>query len=436
MKPQDKIRVVKELLKELHRGASVDELKEKFRDIIVSITPFEIPLIEQQLVREGIPIRDILKLCDLHVELFREALASRELEGVPQGHPLDLLVRENEHILKMSEALSLYANALLRAKNRHEAEKHAEALKRIVGDLKKIRIHYRKIQMGIFPYFERRGIIAVPRVLWGREDQVIVKLRKLARLLEEASDPYAERGRLAAEALDVAKEIGELVFRENKILYPASWALLSEGEWAAVKEVFDDIGYLVEVKDEWKPRAEPILPYQVENPVVSREQLEKLPPEMRRVLEAQGLEPDRYKVVGKEDLDLGTGFLTLKELKAVLASLPVEVTYADKNDRVKFYTQSRLHKGFVRTKTIIGRRVEFCHPPRLEELVRKTVDEIKSGERDMAEFWTRQGDRIIRVLIAGVKNGDGEYLGTLEIVEDLTEVVENPEQIKEKIIVL
>ena len=436
MKPQDKIRVVKELLKELHRGASVDELKEKFRDIIASITPFEIPLIEQQLVREGIPIRDILKLCDLHVELFREALASRELEGVPQGHPLDLLVRENEHILKMSEALSLYANALLRAKNRHEAEKHAEALKRIVGNLKKIRIHYRKIQMGIFPYFERRGIIAVPRVLWGREDQVIVKLRKLARLLEEASDPYAERGRLAAEALDVAKEIGELVFRENKILYPASWALLSEGEWAAVKEVFDDIGYLVEVKDEWKPRAEPILPYQVENPVVSREQLEKLPPEMRRVLEAQGLEPDRYKVVGKEDLDLGTGFLTLKELKAVLASLPVEVTYADKNDRVKFYTQSRLHKGFVRTKTIIGRRVEFCHPPRLEELVRKTVDEIKSGERDMAEFWTRQGDRIIRVLIVGVKNGDGEYLGTLEIVEDLTEVVENPEQIKEKIIVL
>ncbi len=436
MKPQDKIRVVKELLKELHRGASVDELKEKFRDVIASITPFEIPLIEQQLVREGIPIRDILKLCDLHVELFREALASRELEGVPQGHPLDLLVRENEHILKMSEALSLYANALLRAKNRDEAEKHAEALKRIVGDLKKIRIHYRKIQMGIFPYFERRGIIAVPRVLWGREDQVIVKLRKLARLLEEASDPYAERGRLAAEALDVAREIGELVFRENKILYPASWALLSEGEWAAVKEVFDDIGYLVEVRDEWEPRAEPILPYQVEDPVVSREQLEKLPPEMRRVLEAQGLEPDRYKVVGKEDLDLGTGFLSLRELKAVLASLPVEVTYADKNDRVKFYTQSKLHKGFVRTKTIIGRRVEFCHPPRLEELVRKTVDEIKSGDRDMAEFWTRQGDRIIRVLIVGVKNGDGEYLGTLEIVEDLTEVVENPEQIKEKIIVL
>jgi len=427
---------VKALLKELHRGASVEELKRKFRDVLVSITPFEIPLIEQQLVRESIPVSEILKLCDLHVELFREALESRELEGVPRGHPLDLLVRENEQILKMSEALSLYANALARSESREEAEKHLEALKRVVGDLKRIRIHYRKIQMGIFPYFERRGIIAVPRVLWGREDQVIVKLRKLAKMLEEARDPYAERGRLAAEALNLAREIGELVFRENKILYPAAWALLSEGEWAAVREVFDDIGYIVEVEDDWRPRAEPILPYQVEDPVVSREQLEKMPPEMRRVIESQGLEPDKYKVVGRDDLDLGTGFLSLRELKAILASLPVEVTYADRNDRVKFYTQSKLHKGFVRTKTIIGRRIEFCHPPRLEELVRKTVDEIKSGMRDVAEFWTRQGDRIIRVLIVGVRSKNGEYLGTLEIVEDLTEVVENTEQVKEKIVVL
>ncbi|MEM2431252.1 MAG: PAS domain-containing protein, partial [Candidatus Bathyarchaeia archaeon] len=116
--------------------------------------------------------------------------------------------------------------------------------------------------------------------------------------------------------------------------------------------------------------------------------------------------------------------------------LPIEITYADANDRVTFFSESALKKGFARTKTIIGRRLEYCHPPRLENFVKNVVNELKSGRADLKEYWTRLGDRIIRVIVVAVKDRDGKYLGTLEMVEDLTEIVNNPEEVKRRIVIL
>lgn len=436
--PRKKVELLKQVLKSIHRGEDVSEIKKKFRELLAQVSPFEIPLIEQELVKEGIPIREILKLCDLHVELFREYLQSRELSGIPKGHPLDILLKENEYILKLGEALSLYANALARSKTTDEALNHIEGLKKTLSELKKTRIHYRKIQMGLFPYLERRGIIAVPRVLWGREDQLLVKIRELHTYTtsREPRELVKEKNRLVEKALEVAREISELVFRENKILYPAVWAMFSEGEWAAIKEVFDDIGYLVDVEHEWKPQAKPVYPYEIAGPVVTKEQLERLPKEMRSIIESRGITPDKYEIRRPRDLDLETGFLSVEEVKEIFNSLPLEITYADNNDRIRYYTHSKLVKGFIRTKTILARRVEFCHPPRLEGLVRKTINELKEGKKPFAEFWTKQGDRILRVLIVPVINKEGEYLGTIEIVEDLTEPILNPDKILRKIMVL
>ncbi|MEL9940957.1 MAG: DUF438 domain-containing protein [Ignisphaera sp.] len=433
-----KAELVKNMLKAIHRGESVEELKKRFGDILKQISPFEIPLIEQQLVGEGISINDILKLCDLHVELFREYLASRELSDVPKGHPVDLLMRENEWILKQAEALGLQSSILLRARDADEALRQLSILMDLASNLRALRSHYRKVQMLIFPYLERRGIIAVPRVLWGREDQIIVKLRKLFDLATKARNSRSlEDVRAVGElGMEIAREIGELVFRENKILFPAVWALFTEGEWAAIYEIANRIGWIVEAKDGvWKPGSKPVLPHELK-PVVEPQQLEKLPQEFKDVVAKMGLKPDDYNIVEENDIDLGTGYLNVEEIKALLKSIPIEITYADKNDRVTLFNESKLLKGFIRTETILGRRIEFCHPPRLEKLVRETVDELKAGKAEYREFWTRQGDRILRVLIVAVKNDRGEYLGTLEIVEDFTDVINNVEEIKKKIVVL
>ncbi|MEM1664572.1 MAG: DUF438 domain-containing protein [Zestosphaera sp.] len=427
-----KIELVKSLLKKLHEGVKPEELSREFSEVLKQVSPFEVVLIEQQLIKEGFRVDDILKLCDLHVQLFREYLISRELRGVPEGHPLDLLLRENELILKWSELLGVYAGATLKTTG-EDLVRILNQLAGVVENLRNLRLHYRKIQMLVFPYLEKRGIIAVPRVLWGREDQVLQKVRELKKLVEEARVKSEIVSEVASKALELSREVSELVFRENKILFPAVWVLLTEGEWAAIGEISEEMGYLVPVTKEWKPSARPVMPYEIV-PEVTKEQVDALPPEFRE-LALKKLEADTYDVRVGSDIELSTGFLSKKELEGILKSLPLELTYADMNDRVKFFTESKLSRGFVRTKTILGRRLLYCHPPRLEGMVRVNVERLKKGE-EYREYWTKQGDRIIRVLVVAVRSESGEYLGTLEIVEDLTEVVKNPDEVMKKLVVL
>ena len=430
LKMNEKKEVIKKILRELHSGVSLEVLKERFQEALKGISPMEIPLIEQELVREGVPIQEIIKLCDLHVALFRDFLVSRELEDVPRGHPLNLLLMENEYLLKKAEALNIYALSLSRATDEDEKKNLINHIRDLINDLRRIRAHYRKIQMLIFPYMEKRGISAVPRVLWAREDEIIVKLRGIVKLLE--SNDYIE---ISKKASEIANGISEIIFRENKILFPALWVLLSEGEWAAINDEANKIGWLVNMDVKWTPMEKPIMPYEVKG-VISEEMLEKLPQEMKIMALTGGVKPDEYELIRPGDLNLKTGFINLDELKSLFQSLPLEVTFADANDRVRFFSEGKFHKGFVRSKTILGRRIEYCHPPRLEAFIKKVLNELKSGTKDYEVFWTKMGDRIIRVMVVALRNDEGKYLGALEIVEDLTEVIENPEEAKRKILVV
>ncbi|MCX8171831.1 MAG: DUF438 domain-containing protein, partial [Candidatus Bathyarchaeota archaeon] len=277
---REKIEVLKSILRELHEGKSIEELRRKFKDALEGVSPFEIPLAEQELLREGIPVSEILRLCDLHLELLRDLLRLSDLRDVPRGHPLDLLLRENERILKLSEALSVYAGALSKA-SLEESVNHLEAIGDIVAELRRFRLHYRKIQMLIFPYLERRGITAVPRVLWGREDQAMFKLRELAALVEKGlHNPGGYAGSVSERAVEVSREISDLIFREEKILFPSVWVLLSEGEWAAIHEAAKKIGYLVPIDAEWSPESNPLLPHEVSGDVTPK-QIERLPQEFK-----------------------------------------------------------------------------------------------------------------------------------------------------------
>ncbi len=432
MKPvnnKEKLEIIKKLLKEITQGADPETLKKKYGEFLAKTSPLEITLLEQQLVAEGIKPEEILKVCDLHVDLFREYLAKQTIQGVPIDHPLDLLLRENTEILKLVEVMSLYSNTVLSTSDPEEKKNRLNNALTILSKLKQyIRLHYRKNQMVLFPYLERRGIYAIPRVLWGREDQALKKIREILQKANKL-DP----DETAKKLLEISNEISDLVFRENKILYPAVWVLLSEGEWAAIHEMNQMLGYIVKTDYKWKPSAEPIYPYMVKG-IITEEQFKKLPEEFKQFL--KDIKPDDYQVIRENDIDLETGFISIDDLKGIFKSLPLEITYADNNDRVRFFTKSQLTGGFPRLKTIIGRKLEYCHPPRLENYVKLNVKQLKESKQLFKEFWTKMGDRIIRVLIVGVRNEKGEYIGTLEVVEDFTDIIKNPENVLKKIIIL
>jgi len=414
---------LKKLLLELHKGKNVNEVKNQFKSLLRSINPLEIPIIEQELIKDGISPWEIVRMCDVHVELFREAVAEREeFKDLLPGHPLHTLLMENEQIVRDSEVLSLYANALVKTKDEGKRKEILDYLRHMIFELAKVGNHYAREEMLIFPYLEKRGITAVPTVLWAKHDEIRFKIRTVRILLTSEIDNWDEFVKELKEKIDdLARALVDMVFREDNILYPTIKELFSEGEWVAIRNEESEIGYYkVTPGDEWKPSAKPILPYQV-SLEVTPEQAQKVPREVQMILKSQKVEKDTYQVEREGDLALESGYLSLKEVNAIFKMLPFDVTFVDKDDRVRFFSRGK-ERIFPRATTVLGRPVKYCHPPRSVGVVEEILKSFKEGQRDVAEFWIQMGGRFVHIRYFAVRDESGEYLGTLEVVQDATEI--------------
>ncbi len=416
-----RVNALKKALKRLHEGVEPSKVKEEIKEVLKGLKPWEIPVVEQELVKEGVKPEDIVALCDAHIELFKDALRGpEELKDVPAGHPLRELLEENEEIVKDAENLTLYARALLSGSDEENLRKYINALSKLTRKLLGIRTHYVKLQMLLYPYLERRGLTAVPRVLWAKEDQILAKVRLLAKRLGER----APKGELARIATDLANALIDMVYRENNILLPTAKALLSEGEWVAIALEAPSLGtYGGREKGgegaEWVPKEPPKWPYELsKEDMISEETLSALPKEVKAVIN----EVDTYSPATEDSLSLSVGYLTLKELNAILRTLPIDISFIDADDRLKYWSPGE--RIFPRTRTVIGRKVDYCHPPKSVHVVRRLIEEFKAGKRDMAEFWIRVNGRLIYIRYYPVRGENGEYLGTLEVVQDVTRIRE------------
>ncbi len=398
---------LKELLEKLQEGENVEKLKRQFKDLLKSIPPLEIPLIEQELMKEGISAEEIANMCDIHVELFRESLAKEMGHDVPAGHPLHTLYMENDKITKDAELLNLYTGNL---------EENIENLKSLAKQLPMIGItHYTREEMLLFPYLERRGITAVPSTLWRKHDECRAKIKLLLNSINQNDIKKIEE-----RAREASKALADMVFRENNILYPTAKEILSEGEWAAIKQQDDEIGYYkIKPSGKWEPKAKPLHPYELEGEITP-EQMSNLPEEVKAILKKKTLEPDRYKTVREGDIKLDTGYLSPDEVDAIFKTIPGGITFIDKNNRVRFF--SGFGRMFKRTTSVLGRPVQFCHPPKSVHMVNKILQEFKEGKRDAAEFWIQVGKKFVYIRYFPVRDNNGEYIGTLEIEQDITEI--------------
>jgi len=412
---------LKEMLKKLHTGEEEEKVKEEFKDVLRSISPLEIPLIEQELVAEGVSAREIARMCDIHVEIFRESVsgAEKEVAKFPSGHPLRTLYEENVEIIKDAEILNLYASSVLKLKG-NALKSTLKTLEGIVRRLKAVGYtHYNREEMIIFPYLERRGLNAVPAVLWRKHDEIRAEMNKLLRLItkgENLSD-------ISSMGQDLSSRLIDMVFRENNILYPTLKVLLSEGEFKAIRMQDDGIGYYkVKPGDEWKSDAKPIMPYEV-RAEITPEQLLSLPQhlieEMKKNMGEVKLKADFKELRREGDIELENGYLLPDEISAMLATMPVDVTFIDSDDRVRFFSGGE--RIFTRTNTILGRPVQLCHPPKSVHIVNKILQAFKSGERDRADFWIDMGGRKILIQYFAVRK-DGRYMGALEFTQDITDI--------------
>jgi len=414
---------LKEMLKKLHSGEEEEKVKEEFKEVLRSISPLEIPLIEQELVAEGVSAREIARMCDIHVEIFRESVsgAEKEVAKFPSGHPLRTLYEENVEIIKDAEILNLYASSVLKLKG-NALKSTLKTLEGIVRRLKAVGYtHYNREEMIIFPYLERRGLNAVPAVLWRKHDEIRAEMNKLLRLItkgENLSD-------ISSMGQDLSSRLIDMVFRENNILYPTLKVLLSDGEFKAIRMLDDEIGYYkVKPRDEWKTDAEPIMPYEVKAELTA-EQLMNLPQhlidEMKEKMGGiERLKADKSELIREGDIELEEGYMLPQEISAMLSTMPVDVTFIDANDRVRFFSGGE--RIFTRTRSVLGRPVQLCHPPKSVHIVNKILQAFKKGERNKADFWIDMRGRKILIQYFAVHDKDGKYMGALEFTQDITDI--------------
>jgi PAS domain S-box-containing protein len=125
----------------------------------------------------------------------------------------------------------------------------------------------------------------------------------------------------------------------------------------------------------------------------------------------------------REMLQFETGSLSEEEIKAIFDILPVDISFVDKDDRVKYFNKAG-ERIFARTKAVIGRKVQLCHPQKSVHIVNSILEAFKAGKKDVAEFWIQMGDQLVHIRYFAVKDKNGRYLGTMEVTQDITDIKE------------
>ena len=372
-------KALKEIIRLAHQGVPVEELKARFREELGELTPLEIAQLEQQLVQEGIPREELARLCDIHISLFQNALEKVQ-PIAPPWHPLTILMEEHRHMLALAQEMKGIGGRLADRPDKGLLAELSEKLKL----LEEADVHYLREENVLFPSLERHGITEPPAIMWLEHDHIRSLRKELRRLIAERPEGFPRR--LAELATALADVFTSHFYKETKILFPTALEVVREDEWTRIREEFDEVGYF--------RVSPPPLPAMVDP--------EPAP-------------------MGGERIRLSTGDFTQEELEAVLNSLPVDITFVDAQDRVRYFNQPK-GRIFLRAKAVLGRTVQNCHPPKSIHIVNRIVEDFKAGRRDVAEFWINMKGRLIYIRYFPVRNERGEYLGTIEVTQDITDI--------------
>lgn len=386
----DKKRMLKELIKQLHAGMSPDEVKEKFKEVLKSVDQKEISQVEEELIKEGMTREEIQKLCDVHLAVFRESL-EKETVVAPPGHPIHILMEEHKMVLKFADELINVAKQIKGTEGFDSIDEEMKQLTHIVEHFKASESHYTREENVLFPYIEKHGVTEPPAIMWMEHDKIREIEKNLYKVIDARKDmnfkDFAKQ--LEEVSLSLADMLSSHFYKENNILFPTALKIIEGTEWTAIRNQFDELGYCC------------FTPESARKPISEKGAPVSKP-------EAEGM------------ITFETGIFTKDELETLLDTLPVDVTFVDKDDRVRYFSQSK-DRIFVRTKAVLGRKVQQCHPQKSIHVVNQILDDFRHGRRDVAEFWIPLNGRLIYIRYFAVHRY-GEYLGTLEVTQDITDV--------------
>ena len=363
--------VVKGIIRQLHLGKTVEQLQKEYGHIIADASAEDIAAAEREVIAEGLPVTEVQKLCDLHVAVFQSGLESEPAPENKPGHPLFDFRIENELIARTIESIQGFV--------RRYTDGEFGVLEQLRQNAKNLSIvlnHYDKKENMIFPILEKHGFAGQMQVMWGVDNDIRNEIKKFITLL----DPQKSLVMSVESAFtEVARKVLDMVYKEEKVLIPETLSFFTAEDW---QQMADEVAGKV---------ARPATSY---------------------------YEPEVNVSVPSGLIPLKTGALSADQIDLLLTNLPVDVTFVDENDEVRYFTQGK-ERIFTRTAAIIGRKVQNCHPPQSVHVVQKIIQDFKAGVRDVAEFWIQMGGAFVHIRYFALRDESGAYKGVIEVSQNV-----------------
>ena len=389
---------------------SLEEGNRILKEKLGTCTPDEFAYAEQSL--KGVyKDEEILDKMDDLLNLFDGVLVRAE-NNYPENHPLWAYLEE----INAVEKVALEADELL---------KQDKFIKNpwlgVFDSLAEWRIHLSRKQNQLYPMLEAHGFDRPTRIMWTFDDGVRDSISASYALLRE--DKYEE---FLASVPETLAKLRDLNSKELEVLLPTSFKLLSDEEFVRMSKNDHEIGYaiidnpgLYVVPGINDSAAQLNANNSGQNGAVSNEFLNDL-----AGLLSKYVGPVGSAAVSKDAvLDVATGKLTLEQINLLFRHLPVDLSYVDENELIKFYSDTP-HRIFPRSANVIGREVKNCHPAKSVHVVEEIVEKFRSGEQSQAEFWINKPGLFIYVIYTAVRDENGKFRGVLEMMQDCTHIRE------------
>ncbi len=382
--------MLRHLLLRLHEGENPEVLRKRLVEVLSSIPYNEVVEVEQELINtRALTEAEILDFCDLHTAVLDGSIDTDGAPDVPAGHPVDTFKQENRKVEEVLTRLKEWILAIP-AIEKSDLPAFLLALKQHLNALSDLDKHYKRKEYLLFPFLEKNEITGPPKVMWGKHDEI----RELLKAAHESSyAPISEEAELSSVATLVLEPlitlIEGMIMKEEQILLPMCLETLTEEDWFKVYQETTEFGYcLYDPQTEWKPS------------------------EKAQTATAEYIQADAIR--------LSSGAFDMEELEALFLHLPIDLTFVDKNDKVRFFSHSP-KRVFERNRSIIGRDVRMCHPPGSVHIVEQIINDFKTGKENKATFWLSNfKGRFIVIEYTAVRSKEGAYLGVLEVTQDIT----------------
>jgi len=399
--------LLKHMIQELHQGEAPEMVKSRVKELLKNIPYNEVVEVEQELISEGLPEEEVLKFCDIHSSVLEGSITSHYAE-MPAAHPVDTLKKENREIEKVTKKVKDIFDSIPAVSSGADDEISALTLKLkgLFNSLYDLDKHYKRKEYLLFPFLEKAAITGPPKVMWGKHDEIREQLKASIEALEPGSITTKEELMSVVVLLlgPAIEAVESMIMKEEEILIPMCLEKFTEENWYQIYLETPVYGYcLYDTRDEWKPGEDV-----VEN--LKKSQQEEGGPAVSGVSYSDGA-----------PIRLSSGSFDMKELEALFVTIPIDITYVDANDKVKFFSHSP-NRVFERNRSIIGRDVRLCHPPGSVNIVEQILVDFKSGKENQAKFWLSNFmGRFVYIEYTALRGKDNEYLGVIEVTQDITE---------------